>query len=155
MSRIAHKPRTRASAYPASRQPAGPPQNALERESEAIQTSRLAVCEWCGIEFKPKRKGQKYHSDKCRLDTWKKRAAAGKNTVSQDAAPVLGIVLVMNGTGERIPCGFCHRYNKVDLTRDGRQNAICRCGARYFCRVGRNGREQWGWKKGNQRSYFL
>ena len=71
---------------------------------------------------------------------------------------MLGIILVMDGRADKVPCGFCRRLNKVELKRDGRQNAICRCGARYFRRIRKlRGRlmDESGWKKGKQRALYL
>jgi len=143
-------------------------QNELERQFEGSEKTSTGVaegsgslgdrftCQGCGIGFDPKRRGQLYHSDACRLASWKKR---NKNAATVgETQNILGIVLVMEGKVNGIPCGFCHRLNKVDLSRDGKQKAVCTCGARYFCRSRRlaGGKiEEWGWKKGKERSYFI
>lgn len=160
--------RTRRWGYPTRRNPGTPSQNALERQIDGAEKQPAPVpdvqgslgqrftCAGCGIGFEPNRKGQKYHSSPCRSKHWKKQNE--HSATIGEPQNVLGIMLVMEGKADSIPCGFCHRMNKVDLARNGRQNALCRCGARYFCytrKLGGHLLEQWGWKKGKERSFYL
>lgn len=145
-----------------------PRPNALQREFRAVPELLVCAHTRCQMQFEPKRKGQKFCSDRCRHESWK-NGREGTATVNEEPQKVLGIVLVMNASSDgdktNLPCGFCHRLNQVDLKKSGRQNAVCRCGARYFRRYGRrvlgdgSGRagyqEESGWKKGKREAFFL
>ncbi len=143
-----------------------------EKATQGQQTGigEPVICAYarCGKTFPLRRKGQRFCCAKCCLAAWKEKRE-GTATVNEEPAPVLGIVLVMNGSSDgdktNVPCGFCHRLNKVDLKKDGRQKAVCRCGARYFFRYRRralgdgSGRVGYqgesGWKKCKQKVFFI
>lgn len=119
--------------------------------------SEERICPVDGVKFTPTRKWQKYCSGKCR---WKGfEGAPAKTSSVGEPLPVLGIVLVVQGSAETVPCGFCWRPNRVDLARDGRQRATCACGARYFRRLNRRGQriigESWGWARNGKEVFFL
>lgn len=123
---------------------------------------RICAYAPCGRRFEAPHRARKFCSDTCRWRAWKEKRE-GTATINEHPQEVLGILLVMTADKKNLPCGFCHRTNRVDLSRDGRQKIICRCGARYFRRYRRcrlpggpkSYRKERGWKKGKREVLFI
>lgn len=142
---IALEERAEQGEYRSSGEAASAPQNAfptLQREGE---TQALRICEGCGVEFLPQRRHQKFHSPKCRKESWekKKRRPLGE----LEASPPL-LRAYLKALGKAL-CGFCERLVEVDVERGGEQRVRCRCGARWFRRH-RRGVLECGWKRGKR-----
>ena len=128
--------------YPSRRELEAGRENALERSGGALlqeggdvrgavvvrpRVRRELACANCKVAFAANAQQQRYCSDQCRMEAWKK---------------------------ERLQCSWCGRFVLVDRLRGGEQAARCPCGARYFRRVRRRSAGQKTRKHGRRFRYF-
>lgn len=76
-----------------------------------------STCLHCGKPFEPKRKGQKFHSDKCRLAYWAQRGRS--NIVVELTCPVCNTKFPTSDKRRRYCSPEC--YAEANLARSKRR----------------------------------